>query len=112
MNQPALVTPAARRDLREAVTWIARDNPAAARRLRDALVSAAHRIGANPLVGAPRPRLADPHFRFLILPGFRYVAIYTAARTPPRIVRVLHMARDLPALLAGQTHEPDRTPDD
>jgi toxin ParE1/3/4 len=101
VTQPALVAPAARRDLREAVAWIARDNPAAARRLRDAAISAAHRIGANPQVGAPRPRITDPRFRFLILPGFPHVAIYAADRTPPRIVRVLHMARDLPALLAG-----------
>ena len=43
---------------------------AALRLLRDAVVSAAHRIGANPQLGAPRPRLADPRFRFLILPGF------------------------------------------
>jgi len=110
VSQPALVTPAARRDLRDAVAWIAHDNPAAARRLHDDAVSAFHRIGANPMGGAPRPRLADPRFRFLILPGFPYVAIYTADRTPPRIVRVLHMARDLPALLAGREENPsDRT---
>jgi len=104
-RRPAAVfAAAARADLREVVAWIARDNPAAARGLRDAAVKAAERIVANPFVGATRPRLGADRFRFLLLVGYPYVIVYTADTDPPRILRVLHTARDLPRLLAA---EPD-----
>lgn len=100
-RRPAAVfAAAARTDLREAVAWIARDNPVAARGLRDAAVRAAERIGTNPFVGATRPRLGADRFRFLLLPGYSYVVVYVADTEPPRILRVLHAARDLPRILA------------
>jgi len=99
-HRPAVFAAAARADLREAVAWIARDNPVASRGLRDAAVRAAERIGANPFVGATRPRLGADRFRFLLLAGYSYVVIYVADTEPPRILRVLHAARDLPRILA------------
>jgi len=99
-RRPAVFAAAARADLREGVAWIARDNPAAARGLRDAAVRAAERIGANPFIGATRPRLGADRFRFLLLVGTSYVVVY-AETDPPRIPRVLHAARDLPRVLAG-----------
>jgi len=50
--------------------------------------------------GAPRPTLADTRYRFLALRGFPYLLVYTADTEPPRVLRVLHMARDIPMLLA------------
>jgi len=100
-RRPAVFAAAARADLREAVAWIARDNQAAARGLRDAAVRAAQRIGANPFIGATRPRLGADRFRFLLLVGTSYVVVYMAETDPPRILRVLHTARDLPRVLAG-----------
>ena len=61
---------------------------------------AAKRIGARPGIGAPRPNLASGRHRFLLLRGFPYLLVYTADTIPPRILRVLHIARDLPPLLA------------
>ena len=84
-----------------AVAWIARDNQAAARGLRDAAVRAAKRIGTNPFIGATRPRLGADRFRFLLLIGYPYVVVYTADTDPPRVLRVLHSSRDLPRILAG-----------
>lgn len=95
----AILLPAARRDLREAVRWIASDNPEAAARLRNTVVAAAHRIGAHPEIGMVRPEYADKPIRFLILTGFPYVLVYDAAASPPRIARVLHGARDIPSIL-------------
>lgn len=100
MTAPAVFAPAARADLRQAVAWIARDNPPAARALRDAAMHGAARLGANPLLGATRPKLTAGQFRFLLLRGFPYVMVYVADTVPPRILRVLHSARDLPAILA------------
>lgn len=96
---PAELSPAARRDLLAAVRWIANDNPAAARALRDAVAKAAERIGEHPRIGTSRPALADEPYRFLTLTGFPYIIVYNADRRPPRIVRILHGARDLPEIL-------------
>jgi toxin ParE1/3/4 len=100
VTAPAVFAPAARADLRQAVAWIARDNPAVAGALRDAALRGAARLGANPMLGATRPKLGAERFRFLLLRGFPYVLVYTAETAPPRILRVLHTARDLPAILA------------
>jgi toxin ParE1/3/4 len=101
VSRPAVFAPAARADLRTAVAWIAQDNPAAARALRDAALTGALRIGARPSIGATRPFLGADRFRFLLLRGFSYLMVYTADTDPPRILRVLHTARDLPAVLGG-----------
>jgi toxin ParE1/3/4 len=99
VSAPAVFAPAATEDLRQAVAWISRGNPAAARALRDAALHAARRLGTHPQLGAIRPKLAAPRYRFLLLRGFPYVVVYTADTSPPRIVRVLHGARDIPSLL-------------
>jgi toxin ParE1/3/4 len=95
----AVLSPAARRDLLEAVRWITQDNPTAARALRDTVAKAAAHIGSHVHFGVLRPELADPPYRFVVLAGFPYVIIYNADRRPPLIVRILHGARDLPEVL-------------
>lgn len=95
----AALSPAARRDLLAATRWIAKDNPAAARALRQAVAGAAGRIGDHPRSGALRPDLADHPYRFLTLAGFPYIIIYNSDRPPPLILRILRGARDLPEIL-------------
>jgi toxin ParE1/3/4 len=95
----AAFAPRARRDLLAAVRWIAKDNPAAARALRDAVAHAADRIGAHSNIGVLRPDIADEPYRFMVLTGFPYLIVYNATRRPPLILRILHGARDLPELL-------------
>jgi toxin ParE1/3/4 len=95
----AVLSPAARRDLLEAVNWIAYDNPAAARALRSSVAKAAANIGTYTHFGVARPDLADPPYRFVMMTGFPYVIVYNADRRPPLIVRILHGVRDLPEIL-------------
>jgi toxin ParE1/3/4 len=95
----AVLAPAARRDLLAAVRRISKDNPAAARGLRDGVVRAAERIGEHVHIGVRRPELAGEPYRFVALTGFSYVIVYNSGRRPPLIVRILHGARDLPAIL-------------
>jgi toxin ParE1/3/4 len=95
----AVLSPRARRDLLESVQWIARDNPDAARALRDSVALAARRLRDHPESGVEKPALADPLIRFLVLTGFPYVIVYDSERRPPLILRVLHGARDLPEIL-------------
>ena len=86
----ATFAPAAVRDLAEAMGWIAGDNPAAARALRDGVVTAAMMIAAHPRAGRARPEIVDGPYLFFVVTGFPYVIVYNAERVPPRIVRVLH----------------------
>jgi len=81
------------------VRWIQPDNPAAARALREAVATAAGRLGDHPDIGVGRPTLARAPYRFLPLTGLPYVLVYNAERRPPPIARVLHGARDLPEAL-------------
>jgi toxin ParE1/3/4 len=95
----ARLAPAARQDLVEASRWIAKDNPAAADALRAGVAKAALILGEHPYIGGLRPAVADIPFRFLPLTGFPYLIVYDSDARPPLIVRVLHDARDLPAVL-------------
>lgn len=97
----AVLSLAAQRDLLTALEWIAKDNPAAARALRDAVAVAAARIGEHTHIGNLRPESTAEKYRFVTLTGFRYVIVYNADRRPPLILRILHGARDLPELLRG-----------
>lgn len=95
----AVLSRRARQDVREAAEWIAPDNPAATRGLLHAVQAVARSIGEHPHCGARRPELADDHIRFLVLRGYPYLAVYNADTRPPRILRVLHGAHDLPDVL-------------
>lgn len=97
--RPATLSPQADRDLSEAARWIAKDNPAAARAFRDSVARAAKTIGEHRSIGRSRPDIVEAPYRCFPLTGFPYVIIYSAARSPPRIVRILHGARDLPEVL-------------
>lgn len=96
----ARFTRAALADLREAAGWIAQDNLVAADALRVAANRAALMLGEHPRAGSVRTDIAPERFRFLVLRGFPYVLVYEADLRPPRILRVLHGARDLHGMLA------------
>ncbi|CAA6603834.1 conserved hypothetical protein [Rhodospirillaceae bacterium LM-1] len=95
----ARLSPRARDDLLSAMRWIAKDSPASAMALRDAIAAAARRIATHHDIGVLRSELADGPYRFLALTGFPYLLVYNADRKPPLILRILHGARDLPELL-------------
>lgn len=87
----------ARRDLLEAVRWIAADNPTAAQALREAVDNAARQIGSHRNCGVLRPEIVEAPYRFIALTGFPYLLVYTPETEPPLILRLLHGARHLPA---------------
>jgi toxin ParE1/3/4 len=95
----AVLSPGARRGLLGAVRWIARDNRMAAQALVAAIGRSADNIGTHPRIGVAQRDLASDPYRFLMLSGFPYILVYNADRDPPRIVRILHGARDLPRAL-------------
>ncbi|MFO0157253.1 MAG: type II toxin-antitoxin system RelE/ParE family toxin [Alphaproteobacteria bacterium] len=100
-----MLSPKALADLGEAIAWISQENLSAAENLRIAVGEAAQLLGAHPNLGKQRPDLASENIRFLILRGFPYIVVYRANAIPPRILRVLHGARDLPEVLQDLERE-------
>lgn len=98
--KPGFFGPAARRDLRQALRWIAQENEAAAEALLQAALYSGRRIAEQPMLGRLRLDLLPSPYRFWRVAGFPYLIVYDAARQPPQVLRMLHMARDLASLLA------------
>jgi len=102
--------PQAARDVEAAAEWISEmaGGPDVARRMVQAVVEAADRIASRPGLGRLRLDLVPAPFRFWTVRGFPYLLVYNADRSPTQVVRVLHMARDLPTLLGDLGTEPPR----
>lgn len=95
----ARFAPRALKELRRAAAWIAADNPDAADGFLDAVDRAATMVGRRPALGRVRLDLAPARYRFWSLRGYPYILVFDVESDPPTVARVLHQARDLPALL-------------
>ena len=96
MNRFVLTTEA-RADLTEIVNYISRDNPSAARRVLHELRDVMRKLAATPEMGHFRRDLAAEPLRFW--PVYSYLVIYRPESRPLQVVRVLHGARDVRAIL-------------
>ena len=92
------ITESARADLREISAYIAQDNPAAARRVVERLRAQARNLAATPGMGRSREDLRPDLFSF---PVGRHVLFYRPQPGGIVLVRVIHGARDLPALFSA-----------
>ena len=81
----------ARRDLTEIWKFIARDNPAAANRVRDGIKARFELLARFPGIGQKRNELADGLHCF---PVGNYVIYYIHSIDHLRILRIVHGARD------------------
>jgi toxin ParE1/3/4 len=86
----------------EHAEFIARNNLEAARRLYDAAAQAFDQLAAMPEMGSPRafrnPSLSG--LRLWRIPGFeRHLIFYRPIQDGIEIIRVLHAARDIDAIL-------------
>ena len=104
----AILAPRARRELAEAVEWIARDNRAAAMGLRRSVDRALTLIGTHPQSGSRRPDVAVDPVRFHILSGYPYLLVYLADRQPPVVARLIHGRRDLDQAIGQVVTPPPR----
>jgi plasmid stabilization system protein ParE len=89
----------ARADLRDISDVIRQDSPAAAKRVRDALRAAMRRLAEMPGMGHVREDLVEVDSALRFWPVYSYVIVYRAETNPLEIVRVLHGARDVRAIL-------------
>jgi toxin ParE1/3/4 len=86
----------------EHAEFIARDNLEAARRFYDVAAQAFEHLAAMPEMGSPRllrnPAVAG--LRLWRIPGFeRHLIFYRPIQDGIEIIRVLHAARDIDAIL-------------
>ncbi len=88
--------PEAENDLLEIGTFIERDNPYAATSFIATIREKCEALVANPNMGRARPELIAGMRSF---PVGQYVIFYRPDRNVLEIVRVLHGARDIDALL-------------
>lgn len=105
MHRPATLTVAAEEDVAEQAAWIAADDPGAAVRFIDAVAATIRFAEENPAAGGRYPVQAAAlrGLRKLLITGFEnWVLFYLEQDDGLLIVRVLHGARDLPAVLTGQ----------
>jgi plasmid stabilization system protein ParE len=75
--------------------------PAYAERFAVAAAETAEKIARRPLLGHRRSELLPGKFRFWAVRGFDYLLVYNAEHPERRVLRVVHMARDLGPLLVG-----------
>ena len=92
------ITESARADLREIRAYIAKDNPGAARRVVERLRTQARKLAETPGIGRSRKDLRPDLFSF---PVGRHVLFYRPQPDGIVLVRVIHGARDLPALFSA-----------
>ena len=92
------ITESAQADLWEIHAYIAKDNPAAARRFVERLRAQARKLAATPGIGRSRKDLRPDLFSF---PVGRHVLFYRPQPGGIVLVRVIHGARDLPTLFSA-----------
>lgn len=96
-------SPKSRQDILDIGDYIAKDSRASARRFVGKLMEQCQRIGNAPLAYTGREDLA-PGLR--MAPMGRYVVFFRVLGDMLRIERVLHGARDLPAIFGqGVQHK-------
>lgn len=92
-----VLTPDAEADLLEIAAFIARDSRTAARRVVREIRAEIRRLASQPWLGHRREEVTDLPLRFWAV--YSYLILYRENEKPLQIVRILHGARDLPAVL-------------
>jgi toxin ParE1/3/4 len=93
----ARFSPRAVRDLEEHCGYIAADNPEAAARVREVILSVADFLGQHPELGRRirNATLRHREIRWFVVPKFRnYLIFYQPFQDTVLVVRVLHAAQD------------------
>jgi plasmid stabilization system protein ParE len=93
-------TPQALSDLVDIWKFIAQDSPTAADRVGESILAACDFLADSPFAGRIRKELTPLPVRFWVVqPYSTYLIVYDPEKKPLQIIRILHSARDLPAML-------------
>jgi len=89
-------TASARADLLEAVAFIRREQPAAARRIYLEIVRPTKLLQTHPLMGRIVPEFEIRYLRELIVPPFRIIYLVKRDERIVEVAAVVHSSRMLP----------------
>jgi toxin ParE1/3/4 len=92
-------TPLARDDLREIVSYIARDNPAAALRVGERILSSVDPFKSMPQMGRKVPEREDETIREIIRGNYRIIYKVREERRALEIWRIWYGAQGTPELV-------------
>ena len=92
-------TPLARDDLREIVSYIARDNPGAALRVGKRILSSVEPLKNMPRMGRKVPERQDETIREIVRGNYRIIYRVREDQQAIEIWRIWHGARGTPQLL-------------
>ena len=98
MGWPVTLTGQSQDDLREIVTFIARDSPANAQRFGHQLIDQALSIGRFPQIGRVVPEIGDPSVREIIHGSYRIVYELMHEPNAVFVLRFWHAARGTPEI--------------
>lgn len=100
MNRDYVLTSAAADDVDEILLYVAQRSGAdAAMKVWSRLDDAMSKLVSKPGLGHHRPDLGDQSLRAYTV--FKYVIIFRSEPSPIVVVRVLHGARDIGAIMGG-----------
>ncbi len=97
MTSNTILSLAAENDIDEIITYIAKENPAAAQSFLDSLFDAINLLADNPEAGHKRSDLTSENVKFWPF-KWHYLIIYKST-SPVEIVRVLSGFRDIVSLI-------------
>lgn len=100
------LTPDAEEDLEEIAAYIAADSVDVALRVVDEIHQTMRNIARRPGIGHRRDDLADESLRVIAV--YSYLIIYRSESRPIQVLRVLHGARNLAAILSKHRPKPTK----
>jgi toxin ParE1/3/4 len=90
------------RDLDSIRDWIATQNPTTANDVIEKVFATLELLATQPLLGQSRADLAEGLRAFTVRP---YIVIYYPMDSGIHVARIVHGARDYPALFGGSTND-------
>ena len=88
MDFRVIVSPSARKDLKELVQYIARDNPGAAEKMGMKILKDINRISEFPEMGRMVPEFQNPDLKEIIVYPFRVIYRVNRGSGYPEVVRI------------------------
>ena len=98
MDYKVVLSPSARKDVREIVRYISLDAPSRALAFGESLISNTKRLGHYPEMGRIVPEFGDPEIREISVRNYRVVYRVDHPRKKVLVIRFWHGARSTPEL--------------
>ena len=97
-----VVTSRAIRDLNQIWDYLSQDSIETANRVLTTIENAFSKLAKSPGIGHFREDLADQRYKFFLV--YSYLIVYRFQASPIEVIRVLHVSRDIQAIL-GMTFD-------